>query len=122
MTGERLKPGPQGHGILSNNGRAVRWRAQRDRENAQWRGENSRQLPGALPADYRKGEIIGVFKDSTADVSPPAPAPAPPAPAAPAPDVDVIEYFCMDCKTELVKWQKTCTGCELDIDWSTLQT
>jgi len=121
MTGERLRPGPQGHGILSNNGRAVRWRAQRDRENAQWRAENGRQLPGALPPDYRKGETIGVFKDpSPENVAPPVP--APPAPPAPAPEIDVIEYFCMTCKTDLVKWQAKCTGCELDIDWTTLKT
>jgi len=35
MTAERLRPGPRGHGILSNAPRAVRWHAQRDRENAQ---------------------------------------------------------------------------------------
>ena len=118
MIDDRSRPGPQGHGILSNSGRAVRWRAQRDRENAQWRDANGRQLPGDLPVDYKKGETIGVFKD---DVSPPSPAPVPPPPA-PAPDVDVVEYFCMTCKTDLVKWQAKCTGCELDIDWTTLKT
>ena len=119
MTKERRKPGPRGHGVLSMAPRAVRWRAQRDRENAAWRRDNGQLMPWDDPETdterTTREDGIGVFGPPGAEEE-----------AAPTEDiVEIPQYHCSNCSSEASLTRVTpdmavCPICGKRLEWAGL--
>lgn len=127
MAKQKRKPGPPGHGMVSMEPRAVRWRAQKERENAAWRRATGNLMPWDEPlegnGEGRDVAAIGIWQANAAQESATAEPPTPEYMDTPnyLEDGEDQAYHCLNCTSEIIAGARECPVCELGLDWDGIE-